>query len=220
MGLAGQFARTRRLLRNDQALMAVVAAIVGILVAYAAIGFRMSISSVQWLSYGVFADRLVSRLAELPMWQILLVPTAGGLLVGLFLHFLMPGGRPMGVAHVIEAMALRNGRMRLLDGIAAACVSIVSLGVGASAGREGPMVHLGASIAGGVTQRLGLSPHLARTLLGCGVAAAVAAFLLRNTFTVSQAGYAGVAVTALIASGGLVIPVPLQVPPAVAAVKS
>ena len=158
MGLAGQFARTRRLLHNDQALIAVVAAVVGVLVAYAAIGFRMSISGVQWLSYGVFADRLVSRLAELPMWQILLVPTAGGLLIGLFLHFLMPGGRPMGVADVIEAMALRNGRMRLLDGIAAACVSIVSLGVGASAGREGPMVHLGASIAGGVTQRLGLSP--------------------------------------------------------------
>ena len=175
MGLAGQFARTRRLLRNDQALMAVVAAVVGVLVAYAAIGFRMSISSVQWLSYGVFPDRLVSRLAELPMWQILLVPTAGGLLVGLFLHFLMPGGRPMGVAHVIEAMALRNGRMRFLDGIAAACVSIVSLGVGASAGREGPMVHLGASIAGVVTKRLSLSPHLARTLLGCGVAASVAA---------------------------------------------
>ena len=40
------------------------------------------------------------------------------------------------------------------------------------------------------------------------VATAVAAFLLRNTFTVSQAGYAGVAVTALIASGGLVIPMP------------
>ena len=67
MGLAGQFARTRRWWRNDQALMAVVAAVVGVLVAYAAIGFRMGISGVQWLSYGVFAERLVSRLAELPM---------------------------------------------------------------------------------------------------------------------------------------------------------
>ena len=35
-----------------------------------------------------------------------------------------------------------------------------------------------------------------------------AAFLLRNGFTFSQAGYAGVAITALIASGGLVVPVP------------
>ncbi len=175
MRLAGQFARTRRILRNDQALMAVVAVVVGIIVAYAAIGFRLGISSVQWLSYGEFAERLVRRVGEIPVWQVLLVPTAGGLAVGLFLQFVMPGGRPMGVANVIEAMALRNGRMRLREGIAAAFVSIVSLGVGASAGREGPMVHLGASIAGGITSRLGLSPHLARTLLGCGVAASVAA---------------------------------------------
>ncbi|MFP6771711.1 MAG: chloride channel protein [Alphaproteobacteria bacterium] len=175
MRLAGQFARTRRILRNDQALMAIVAVVVGILVAYAAIGFRLSISSVQWLTYGEFAERLVTRVGELPVWQVLLVPTAGGLVVGLFLQYVMPGGRAMGVAYVIEAMALRNGRMRLRDGMAAAFVSIISLGVGASAGREGPMVHLGASIAGGITSRLGLSPHLARTLLGCGVAASVAA---------------------------------------------
>ena len=38
MGLAGQFARTRRILRNDQALLALVAVVVGVLVAYAAIG--------------------------------------------------------------------------------------------------------------------------------------------------------------------------------------
>ena len=155
--------------------MAIVAALVGVLVAYAAIAFRLSIGGVQWLSYGVFAEELLGRIGELPIWQVLLMPAAGGLLVGLFLQFAMPGGRALGVAHVIEAMALRNGYMRLRDGLAAALVSVVSLGVGASAGREGPMVHLGASIAGGITRRLGLSPHLARTLLGCGVAAAVAA---------------------------------------------
>ncbi len=175
VGLAGQFARTRRLLRNDQAIMAVVAAVVGVLVAYAAIAFRLGIGSVQWLSYGVFTERLVSHVAELPTWQILLAPTAGGLLVGLYLRFILPGGRAMGVAHVIEAMALRNGRMRLRDGLSAAVVSIVAIGSGSSTGREGPMVHLGASIAGGITRRLSLSPHLGRTLLGCGVAASVAA---------------------------------------------
>ena len=50
MDLAGPFAHARRLLRNDQALMAVIAALVGILVAYAAIAFRLSIGGVQWLS--------------------------------------------------------------------------------------------------------------------------------------------------------------------------
>ena len=175
MDLAGPFAHARRLLRNDQALMAVIAALVGILVAYAAIAFRLSIGGVQWLSYGTSAENLIGWVAELPTWQVLLAPTAGGLLVGLFLQLVMPGSRTMGVADVIEAMALRNGRMRFRDGLSAAFVSVVSLGIGASTGREGPMVHLGASIAGGVTRLLGLSPHLARTLLGCGVAASVAA---------------------------------------------
>ena len=173
MDLAGPFAHARRLLRNDQALMAVIAALLGILVAYVAIAFRLSVGGVQWLSYGTSAENLIGRMAELPIWQVLLVPTAGGLLVGLFLQFVMPGRRTMGVADVIEAMALRNGRMRFRDGLSAAFVSVVSLGIGASTGREGPMVHLGASIAGGVTRRLGLPPHLARTLLGCGVAASV-----------------------------------------------
>ena len=175
MNLASQFARTRSLLQNDQVLMAVVAALVGVLVAYAAIAFRLSIGGVQWLSYGIYAEKLIGRVTELPVWQVVLVPAAGGLVVGLFLQFIMPGGRPMGVAHVIEAMALRNGHMRLRDGLAAAFVSVVSLGAGASTGREGPMVHLGATIAGAATRRLGLSPHLGRTLLGCGVAASVAA---------------------------------------------
>ncbi|MEE1556847.1 MAG: chloride channel protein, partial [Alphaproteobacteria bacterium] len=175
MNLASQFARTRSLLQNDQVLMAVVAALVGVLVAYAAIAFRLSIGGVQWLSYGIYAEKLIGRVTELPVWQVVLVPAAGGLVVGLFLQFIMPGGRPMGVAHVIEAMALRNGHMRLRDGLAAAFVSVVSLGAGASTGREGPMVHLGATIAGAATRHLGLSPHLGRTLLGCGVAASVAA---------------------------------------------
>ena len=40
------------------------------------------------------------------------------------------------------------------------------------------------------------------------VAVAAAAVLLRQNITLTQAGYAGVALTALVASGGLVIPVP------------
>jgi CIC family chloride channel protein len=87
----------------------------------------------------------------------------------------MPGRRPQGVAHVIEANALRGGRMSLTDGIKAAVVSAVSIGSGASVGREGPVVHLGASLGSWASRRLHLGRTSSRTLLGCGVAAAVAA---------------------------------------------
>ena len=116
-----------------------------------------------------------SLAADIVWWQLLLAPTLGGLLIGLFLHFVMPGHSPLGVAQVIEAGALKDGRMPFGQGLAAAAVSAASLGVGASAGREGPMFHLGATLAAQVARMLRLNPSLSLTLLGCGVAAGVAA---------------------------------------------
>ena len=61
-------------------------------------------------------------------------------------------------------------------GIVSAITSAIYLwGSGASVGREGPAVHLGASLAGWIARRLHLSRSLSRTVLGCGVAAAVSA---------------------------------------------
>lgn len=175
MQLPKDFPRWREVMRNDQIVIVVVAALTGVAVAYAAIGFRLGIGAIQWVGFGVFGERTLEALGALPWWQIMLVPAAGGLLVGILLHFTLPGRRPQGVAHVIEAMALRNGRMSLRQGFWAAIVNVTSLGAGASAGREGPVVHLGATLASETAYRLGLSPQTARTLLGCGVAAAVAA---------------------------------------------
>jgi CIC family chloride channel protein len=104
-----------------------------------------------------------------------LAPAAGGLLIGLFLKYLMPGGQPQGVAQVIEAASLKGGRMTLKEGAGAAILSATSLGVGASTGREGPVVHLGAVLSSWVAQRLHLNRSMTLTLLGCGVAAGVAA---------------------------------------------
>ncbi len=56
-----------------------------------------------------------------------------------------------------------------------AVTSALSLGTGASAGREGPIVHLGASIAALTSRRLNLPRSSRRTLLASGAAGAVAA---------------------------------------------
>ena len=87
----------------------------------------------------------------------------------------MPDGRPQGVADVIEANALRHARMSLPVALRAGIVNAASIGVGASTGREGPAVHLGAAVGAWLAERLHLTRTLSRTLLGCGVSAAVAA---------------------------------------------
>lgn len=165
----------RRLIGNDHMVLVMLALIVGSLAGCAVILFRETIKLVQTLFYGSGSERLFANADSLQWWQILLVPVVGGLVVGLTVRFLMPTKRPEGVADVIEASALRGGRMSSKTGLIAAFASAVSIGAGASVGREGPAVHLGASLAGWMGRRLGLTRSLVRTLLGCGVAAAVAA---------------------------------------------
>ena len=161
--------------RNDHLLLSALALVLGFAAGAAAIAFRECIILVQEVGFGFGGERVASLAAELPWWQLLLVPAIGGLLVGPAVHFLLPGRRPQSVQHVIEASALRSGRMPLLVGIKAAIISVVSIGSGASVGREGPMVHLGATFGSWIGQRFRLGRAMSRTLLGCGVAAAVAA---------------------------------------------
>ena len=165
----------RRVIKNDQLILSFLALGVGAMGAGAIIVFRQGIVMVQAVFYGSGTERLSLHAINLPWWHLLIAPAAGGLLIGLLVKFFMPGERPHGVADVIEACALRGGRMSATTGLRAAVINAASIGVGASVGREGPAVHLGASLAGWVAKRLHLTRSLSRTLLGCGVAAAVAA---------------------------------------------
>ncbi|MEE8352701.1 MAG: chloride channel protein, partial [Rhodospirillales bacterium] len=165
----------RRLFGSEHMVMTILAVVVGSLVGSAVILFREVISLIQTAFYGSGSERLFANADALHWWQILFIPIIGGLIVGLLAHFLMPKKRPEGMADVIEASALRSGRMSSRTGLFAALTSAVSIGAGASVGREAPAVHLGASLAGWMGRRLGLSRSLTRTLLAGGIAAAVAA---------------------------------------------
>ena len=167
--------KVKAAIRHDHLVLAALALVIGLTAGGAVIVFREGIGWIQWLSYGTNSTRLFYQVQDLPWWLMLLVPTSGGLLVGLFIHWTLPERRPHGIADVIEAYARRSGYMSFKTGIAAAVSSAASIGFGASVGREGPAVHLGASLAGWLTGRLHLSRALARTVLGCGVSAAVAA---------------------------------------------
>ena len=164
-----------RAIRGEEMRIALLALLVGALAGHAAVGFRLLIGWIQFLFYGEAAERLYSTALGLPWWQVLLAPAACGLLVGLFLRYLMPAGRPQGVADVIESAALHEGRMSLRHVALASIANAASIGGGASVGREGPVVLLGAGLASAIGRRLGLGRGAMLTLLGCGVAAAVAA---------------------------------------------
>ena len=152
-----------------------LAIVIGILTAAAAILFRLAIGAIQWTWLGSAAETVVSATAEVPWWTILLAPAGGGFLVGLYLTFIQPKQRAGGVADVIEARAQGGRGLTLWSGLSSAVVTALSLGSGASAGREGPVVHLGATIGTAICQTFRLPDAARRMLLACGVASAVSA---------------------------------------------
>lgn len=165
----------REFMAERHPLIWLVALVIGILAAYGVILFRLGIAAIQWLWLGTFEERMATVASTLAWWQILLGPAAAGLIVGLALKYLMPGGRTQGVADVIEAENIRGAHMPLSTGLLSAGLTAISLGGGASAGREGPAVHLGATLAARIVKRLRFPADWARVLLACGVAAAVSA---------------------------------------------
>lgn len=165
----------RAFFEDKQLLVWTIALVIGVGAAYLSILFRLAIGFFQLPWLGTSGESVYEAAQLLPWWLILLAPAAGGLAVGLFLQYLMPGRRANGVADVIEARALLGCRVSAKQGFASAFLSTLSLGVGASAGREGPVVHLGATFAS-ILEDFFKLPHSARrNLLACGVAAAVSA---------------------------------------------
>lgn len=166
---------TATFLGERQLLVWILALAIGVTVAYAAIAFRYLIGAFQWLWLSTSSEKMLAAAAETPWYIILLAPAFGGLIVGYILERFMPGKRGLGVADVIEARALGDCKIPTTAGLWSALTATISLGFGASAGREGPVVHLGATLASWIEDRFALSSAIRRTLLACGVAAAVSA---------------------------------------------
>ncbi len=108
----------------------------------------------------------------LALWPVVVVPTLGGLAVGLLRH--VAGSIGPGLSSL---MAIADGsqggepRLPLLRLVAAS----LSLGSGASLGPEGPSVEGGGNIGLWVALRGRLSPQAQKALVGAGVAAGLAA---------------------------------------------
>jgi len=152
-----------------------LAILIGILGSIVSIIFRYLINCVQFLWIGSSSEQNIDILNNSPSWILILGPMIGGLFVGLIIQYIAKIERPYNIADVIEARSIKNGYINLKGAISSAIISFISLGSGASAGREGPIVHLGAAIGSFISRKFDLPTSATRTLLACGVAAAISA---------------------------------------------
>ena len=171
------FSRQGALAKRPRMRVAVVTALlsvgVGLSAAYAALAFLMLIGFVSEFAFGVSSEQV--GLSPVPSWQLVLVPTLGGLLVGLLIQRILHTPRAQGPADVICEARGYADRLTPRAGLGSAVASILSIGVGASVGRYGPAVHLGACFGSAVARLLKLDDTRRRMLLASGAAAAIAA---------------------------------------------
>jgi CIC family chloride channel protein len=154
--------------------------VVGLLAAYATLGLRLGIGLVEQLAFGVTEERLATAAHSLPALQLIIIPVITGCVVAILLWIgkqfkLITEIRGLAVADLLEARAVKGGKMDVIPGLYSALLSAVSLGGGASAGREGPAVHLGGTLGSAIARWAGLPAQGSRILLACGAAAAVSA---------------------------------------------
>ena len=153
-----------------------IALVIGIAAGFAALFFRKGINAIQAFLYGTEdTQHLHSFIGSLDWYWVVLIPTFGGLVVGLILHNFTRDARARSVSDVILGSALHEGRVETRAGLASTLASLITLSTGGSSGREGPVVHLAAVISTLVSRRINASGVTGRDLLGCAVAAAVSA---------------------------------------------
>ncbi|MCU0662937.1 MAG: chloride channel protein [Myxococcota bacterium] len=162
-----------RLPGPEYAFLIVAAVAIGIATAYAAIVFHYLIG----LSHGFFLGDVNPELGILtaPAWQRVLAPAVGGVLVGILAMRFAPEVQGSGIPQVMESLAVKGGVVRFRVAPLKILATSLTIGSGGSAGREGPIVHIGASVGSLLGQLFKLPARKLRTFVGCGVAAGIAA---------------------------------------------
>lgn len=147
---------------------------IGMAAAGGAFFFRWLIEHFQhmfWAEGNSFLDMA----ANSPWWLVLFLPCIGGLIAGIIITNWAPEAQGPGVPEVIKALAVRGGVIRHRITFIKALVTSLLIGCGASVGREGPVVQIGASLGSSAARIFRLDPSMLPVCVASGAAAGISA---------------------------------------------
>ena len=159
----------RRYQLSDQTFLIIVAVIVGFLGGLGSIFFEMLIELGQHFFFDIFPNLLGD-----PTWLVILIPAFGAFFLAPLIYFFPVEAKSDGVPATMEAVALKRGIIKVRTFSTRMLASAITLGSGGSAGKEGPIIQIGASIGSAVGQFFKVSGERMRVLVGCGAAAGLA----------------------------------------------
>jgi chloride channel protein, CIC family len=165
--------RLRAFVRAHETSLVVLAALVGTVGGCVVLAMAIAVAALHAVLFDIsIRDRLSSQLGIDPL-RALLVPSLGGLLLGLVFLWLSRW-RPAREIDPIEANALHGGRMSFRGSVIVALQTIWSSGVGASVGLEAGYTQLSSGVAASLGRAFHLRRADQRVMVGCGAAAAIA----------------------------------------------
>ena len=101
-------------------------------------------------------------------WLFLIVPAAGGLVVGWLVYTFAPETEGHGTDEVIRSFHREGGDIRARVPVVKTLASIITIGTGGSAGREGPVALIGAGIGSFFANLLKFPPKYRRLMIIAG----------------------------------------------------
>jgi chloride channel protein, CIC family len=165
--------RLRAFVRAHETSLVILAAIVGVIGGLVVAAMSAAVDMLHMALFDLRAgDRLSSQAAIDPL-RALLVPSLGGLLLGIA-FLLLARWRPAREIDPIEANALHGGRMSFRGSVIVALETIWSSGVGASVGLEAGYTQLSSGLGASLGRGFHLRRADQRLMVGCGTAAAIA----------------------------------------------
>ena len=159
---------------SEETLHLVLAAAVGVIGGFVNLFFHGAIA----ISQKIFlhnTEDLVTVAVGLDKWHRLIIPAIGGLSAGLVLFWGLRLAGKQRSSNILEVVSTSDGRLPFRSGLVKGLSSLVSIGSGASIGREGGITELSATFASKWGQLAHWQPYRLRMLTACGAAAGISA---------------------------------------------
>lgn len=166
-----KFNNWRRNVMSEFLFLIWLAVIVGLLAGFAAHIFNRLITIVSdiFLTH-ISANRL--------NWWLIPVPVVGIVLAGIYTRYVIHTNLTHGVAQLMTDIYKGNYRLKRNLIYSPILGGAITLGLGGSAGSEGPIAYSGAAIGSNLGKLLGLQPAMVKVLIGCGAGAGISGIFL------------------------------------------
>ena len=135
---------------------------IGLIAGFGAVVFRAMIAAIHDLGFhGQLSVSYDANLHSAPSpWGpgIILVPVLGAVVVAYLVKTFAPEAKGHGVPEVMDAVYYKRGEIRGVVALIKSLASALSIGSGASVGREGPIIQIGSALGSAFSRRSGSRP--------------------------------------------------------------